>query len=238
MENQEYNPSVLYAKLARVTQKMKRIRKTGRHPQGYQFATDTDIIEAVSEALADENMAIIPSMVGYQITDGGQTKNGQPIFHTVCEFEFTFVCADSGVSMTRKWFNEALDSSDKGFNKTATAALKYFLLKTFLITTGEPDEHESSDVQPTARKSPFASQKNGATQDKATTPQNSANSPLNAISDVFDESTVKEFVAHYIEHIDMAGLLAALGVKRFGEWTKGKAAAYAAVDAALKSKVA
>jgi len=148
----EYNPAVLYGKLARITQKMTRIRKTGRHPQGYQFATETDIIESVREAMADENISLVANMVGYQITDGGLTKAGAAVYHTVCEFEFIFVCADSGTTVTCKWFNESLDSSDKGFNKAATAALKYFLMKTFLITTGEPDEHESSDVQTTKKQ--------------------------------------------------------------------------------------
>lgn len=141
----------LFGKLARITQKMQRIRKTGRHPQGYQFATDTDIIESVRDAMADENIAIISNLVSWQVLEGGATQKGAPIFHTVAEFEFVFVCADTGASFACKWVNEALDSSDKGFNKAATAALKYFLMKTFLITTGEPDLHEGDNVQATKK---------------------------------------------------------------------------------------
>lgn len=236
MENKEYNPTVLYAKLARITQSMKRIPKNGKHGQGYKFATEGDIIEAVSEALANENMAIISSMVGYEIADGGNTDKGKPIFHTICQFEFTLVCGDSGVSITSKWFNEALDSTDKGFNKAATAALKYFLMKTFLITTGEPDEHKEGDVQATAPKSRFTSQKNGVGASKVTSTASGSNGAKKADPDAWDEVAVKEFVSHYIEKLDMAALLSMLNVSRFGEWTLGKKAAYVAVETALKNQ--
>jgi hypothetical protein len=148
MSNENTSLAVLYGKLARITQAMKRIRKTGKHGQGYMFATETDIIESVRKAMEKENLAILPSMTNCTfLGDGGATKNGSPQFHALCEFEFTFACADTGATLTRKWFNEALDTSDKGVNKVATAALKYFFMKTFLITTGEPDEHELGDLK-------------------------------------------------------------------------------------------
>lgn len=242
METTENSLAKLYSKLARITQSMKRIPKNGRHGQGYSFATEGDIINAVSEAMASENMAIIASMVGYEIADGGKTKNGQQIFHTICQFEFTLVCGDTGASITSRWFNEALDSSDKGFNKTATAALKYFLMKTFLITTGEEDEHEMGNTSASASKSNSTSQKNGATASKGTNPQNAANSASNANSDDFDKAAVEKMLKHYEGKLTTEQLLEALHVSRFSEWTQGKKAAFVAIEnhlrlAALGSQV-
>lgn len=234
METKEYNPAVLYSKLARITKSMKRIPKNGKHGQGYKFATEGDIIEAVSEALANENVAIISSMVGYEIADGGSTDKGKPIFHTICQFEFTLVCGDSGVSITSKWFNEALDSTDKGFNKATTAALKYFLMKTFLITTGEPDEHELGDEQPNSRKSNSTSQKRDVAPTKATTTQNGANSPLNANSDELDKPAAEKMIKHYEGKLTQEQLLEALHVNRFSEWTQGKKAAFVAIENHLR----
>jgi|GEM_PF-4547377 len=53
--------------------------------------------------------------------------------------DYTLACGDTGATITTRWTGEAADSQDKGINKAATAALKYWLLKTFLISTGDED---------------------------------------------------------------------------------------------------
>jgi len=65
--------------------------------------------------------------------------------HTVAKFEFTFVCADTGESKTLTWYGEANDGQDKGISKAATSAEKFFLLKTFICSTGDPTDDPDSD---------------------------------------------------------------------------------------------
>ena len=64
-------------------------------------------------------------------------------------------------------------------------------------------------------------------------PQNAANSPSDATTgDAWDKSAVETLIAHYAGKLDVDQIKIALGVKeRFGEWTKGKQAAYQAVEA-------
>lgn len=136
----------LYGKIAKVTTEMTRVPKRGTQPK-YKFATDTDIVESVRAALTKVNLAVITSMVSYRQIEC-KTQSGGQQWRTICEFEITLACGDSGEALTARWFNESLDQSDKGFNKAATAALKYFFMKTFLITTGEAEETGRGTRQP------------------------------------------------------------------------------------------
>jgi hypothetical protein len=142
----------LYAKLARVMGQISRLPKEGRNTfQNYDYVTDTTVADAVRKALAAENVAFFASM----------TSTGVEGELVVSSFEFTFADGDTGATVTTVWFGEARrfasrkdgkDSiDDKAINKTATAAEKYFLLKTFLLSTGdEPDADadELPDISP------------------------------------------------------------------------------------------
>lgn len=133
------------AKLARVMAHVKRLKKSGHNKHfGYEFATDADVSDLVRGALAEEGVAFLPSMVGYE-------RSGKSI---VCEWAMRFVDGETGDTVEAQWFSEAMDSQDKGLNKAATAAVKYYLLKTFLISTGdEPDTDADGPVTATPKRS-------------------------------------------------------------------------------------
>jgi hypothetical protein len=64
------------------------------------------------------------------------------------------------------------------------------------------------------------------------TQENAGNRPSDAITeDSWTETDVKLMVNHYAGKLTVQELLAALNVKRFGEWTQGKKAAYVAIEA-------
>lgn len=173
----------LYSKLAEIMGAMRNVPKTGKHPQGYSFATEGDIVEQVRTELAARSVALMVSITGYESNQISETKNGQPIFRTICTFNFALIDGETGEVANAQWVNEAMDSSDKGFNKAATAALKYWLIKTFMIPTGLPDAHEmnkttrnglpersqgnphSAPAQPAAQTERPATPKAAATQD-------------------------------------------------------------------------
>jgi hypothetical protein len=123
--------ATLYAKLARVMGKVQRIEKNGHNSfHNYDYATATDIYEGVRAALAEENVAFLPDMV----------KAEHEGIHTRLEFDFYFVCGDTGAVKVCRWVSEADDKGDKGINKAVTFAVKYFLIATFLIATGDVAE--------------------------------------------------------------------------------------------------
>lgn len=174
--------ATLFAKMARAMGKMSRLKKTGKHPtQGYPFATDADVSDLVREALAEEGIAFLPAMTGVNPVQVGQTKYQQPIFRNYASFVFTFACSETGATYSCAWQSEADDSSDKGINKTATAAVKYFLLKTFLISTGDTvDPDASPDYEHAHPQAKQSKPSNGTrpappTQPAPDTSQNGAN---------------------------------------------------------------
>lgn len=128
--------AVLFAKLARIMGKVRSLPKTGKNTHfNYKFVTDGAVSDAISAALAEENIAFIPSIL--------ETRNDGKITHT--RFLMTFACGDTGAVWQSEWHGEGMDNQDKGVSKSATSAVKYFLLKTFLIDTGERADDPDND---------------------------------------------------------------------------------------------
>lgn len=141
----------LYAKISRIMGKLERLPKTGTNDHfKYAFVTDADVADAVRRELANEGIAFFASMID-------AVQEGK---HTRAEFEFTFVCSDTGETKACKWFGEANDGQDKGLSKAATSAEKYFLLKTFMLSTGDkaddPDSEAGAPEQTQSRKTTSA----------------------------------------------------------------------------------
>lgn len=132
--------ATLYKKLAAVMGDLSRIEKTGKNSfHGYEFATDADISDAVRPVLAKHGIALFVSMIESSrepVEIPGKNGARQSVRYTAT-FEFTFGCAETGATITSRWTGEALDTEDKGYNKCATAAEKYFFLKTFALSTGD-----------------------------------------------------------------------------------------------------
>jgi len=138
----------LAKKMARVMGEITRVEKNGRHPHhGYQYATSDDVFQAVRLAMAKHNLAVFPNMVSWR-----QEPVGKQV-RTYGVFEFTLVCGDTGESKVCHWQAEADDTQDKGINKVATAALKNFLLKAFVMSTGE--DAEDTEANPTPGEMPM-----------------------------------------------------------------------------------
>jgi hypothetical protein len=135
----------LYAKLARVMGKMERIEKRGWNDfHNYEYVEDADVLDAVRQALADEKIAFFASMVDVQ-QEAIQDDKGKTTIKTRPVFHYTFACGETGATYTCRWVGEANDKQDKGTSKAATLSLKYFLLKDFLMSTGDPTDDPDSD---------------------------------------------------------------------------------------------
>jgi len=61
---------------------------------------------------------------------------------TTVKLEVRFVDADSGEQYTSYFYGDGYDKTDKGLYKAITGALKYALLKTFLVATGDDPEKD------------------------------------------------------------------------------------------------
>ncbi len=125
--------------------------------QGYKFRGIDEVLNALSRALADEKLIIIPHVRERELTER-QTKNGNALFYVVVMAEYTFVSAEDGSQFTAgPFYGEAMDSADKATNKAMSAAYKYMAIQTFCIPTeGDNDAdattHEVAPSPPPAPK--------------------------------------------------------------------------------------
>jgi hypothetical protein len=137
----------LAAKLVEVMAAVKRIPKNGYNDfHKYHYALEADILEALRDELATRNVLLIPSVTGRSRDQVGE--KGQVVTHL--DMAFTFLDADTGEEITRAWLGAGADKEDKGAYKAMTGGEKYFLLKTFMIPTGDDPEAEGQQT-PQAR---------------------------------------------------------------------------------------
>lgn len=157
----------LAKKLAKVMTRVQYIQKRGRNNfHGYNYATEADVADAVRDALAEQNVVMLPSVVEHSIREVTSRK-GNAEFICMVVMDFTFVDGDSGETLTVRLIGEGQDSGDKAFYKAVTGTTKYAIMKTFLIPTGDDPEQDNGAEQsaPTrAAQSGKAAPPSGATQ--------------------------------------------------------------------------
>ncbi len=135
----------LWAKLLKIMASIDTIPKNGiNSDQGYAFIRDIDVYETIRRLLVENNVAFFPNMVSTNTNQVGESNKGHKKIYYICNFEFMFIDVDTGASVTSTWQGECIEWSDKGISKASTSAEKNFLLKTFMIPGGEPDQDERS----------------------------------------------------------------------------------------------
>ena len=142
MEPQAADMAGLFAKMVKVMASMERIPKRGYNTHfKYKFVTDADVLDAVRAAMVKHGIAFFVSFDGAAQRDKGVTTGS---------FTLTFADAETGATFAIGWVGEGQDTQDKGAAKAVTSAVKYALLKTFLISTG--DEVDDPDAGAARKK--------------------------------------------------------------------------------------
>jgi hypothetical protein len=132
----------LHQKLAEVRRRIGYVQKRGRNERfNYSYVTAADIAGAVGDILSQLGVVVVPSLesISYEPV---RTSNGQVerVAHVVMTYTFTDV--DTAEAVTVKVPGEGLDIGDKAPYKAMTGALKYALLQSFLLATGDDPEEE------------------------------------------------------------------------------------------------
>lgn len=138
-------PKTLVAKLAEVMAAIGRIAKHGRNEfHKYDYTTEADIVAAVRGELAARNVMLFPSIVGERRDPVGEKGSAL----TTLDMVFTFHDGDSDQTLAFPWKGAGTDKDDKGLYKAMTGGEKYFLMKTFLIPTGDDPERDTKGQRP------------------------------------------------------------------------------------------
>lgn len=127
----------LFGKLATVMSEVRNLAKTGRNAyDNYDYVTADAIGATIGAQLAANGIAFLPAVVE-STTEEFSTQKGATNYHTTVHMQMVFACTETGETWISDWYGEGNDRSDKSINKAIVSAVKYFLLKTFLISGGD-----------------------------------------------------------------------------------------------------
>lgn len=180
----------LVKKLTAAMATLDRIPKRGHNrQQNYDYVTEADIADNVRKALSAVGVMVIPSVSHHTLKSAGKSKGGSNIYEARVIMDF--VWTDGEERFTNRFAGSAFDTGDKAYWKAYSNTMKYALLKTLLLSTGEDAEQDSHEIQtqnhaPASRESassdrPVAeSNPSGSTGSGASLPHGMISKPQNS----------------------------------------------------------
>ncbi len=147
-ENPRSRPTTLNLrqKLAEVRRRIGYVQKRGHNERfNYSYVTAADIAGSVGDILAELGVVVIPRLedISYESAVG----RGEATRMARVVMAYTFADVDSGEEIIAKVAGQGLDPGDKAPYKAMTGALKYALLQSFLLATGDDPEDERVDAR-------------------------------------------------------------------------------------------
>jgi len=136
----------LRQKLAEVRRRIGYVQKRGHNERfNYSYVTAADIAGSVGDILAELGVVVIPTLedISYESAVG----RGEATRMARVVMAYTFADVDSGEEIVAKVAGQGLDPGDKAPYKAMTGALKYALLQSFLLATGDDPEDERVDAR-------------------------------------------------------------------------------------------
>src|ERR1039457_1884612 len=133
-------------KLAEVRRRIGYVQKRGHNERfNYSYVTAADIAGSIGDILAELGVVVIPTLedISYELAVG----RGEATRMARVVMAYTFADVDSGEEIVAKVAGQGLDPGDKAPYKAMTGALKYALLQSFLLATGDDPEDERVDAR-------------------------------------------------------------------------------------------
>ena len=133
----------LREKFAEVRRRLGYVQKRGHNERhNYSYVTAADLAGSVGDILAELGVVVIPQL--QSISTETPRSSSDRIARVVMNYRF--VDARSGEELSVRVAGEGADAGDKAPYKAMTGALKYALLQSFLLSTGDDpeDEHANS----------------------------------------------------------------------------------------------
>jgi hypothetical protein len=115
--------------------------------QGYNFRGIDDVLNALSTALVEAGLVILPRCTDRVVVER-ETAKGGALFNVTCRVEFDLVSTEDGSKHTVCTYGEAMDSADKATNKAMSAAYKYLALLVFCIPTEATPDTDADFTTP------------------------------------------------------------------------------------------
>lgn len=136
-------PNILQ-RINAVMKDVKYIQKTANVNAGgkYKAVTHDEVTKKLHPAMQKHGIVALLQLVEDSMAPSGMiTSNSNPIFLYQCVYDVVFCNIDEkDDTVTCRVSAHANDTSDKAPGKAASYAMKYALLKTFLLETGDEEE--------------------------------------------------------------------------------------------------
>lgn len=152
MADQDRN---LVTKLAAILGGVERIEKKGKNTfHNYQYVMEADLVESVRGELAKAHIIITTGPMRVERVEVQKTNGNTGIVTTnvvpLLFIEYTFRDGESGETIVVHGVGEIDQDGGKGIYKAQTGAMKYMLMKNFLIATGDDPEQDDRKKPATA----------------------------------------------------------------------------------------
>ncbi len=150
----------LVTKLSEVMKEVGRLEKTGYNEHfKYKYLKESDLVEKLSALLADRHIFITSSVKSVETVEVFKVvpKTGQVVTTKmgVLRVEYTFHDGDSGEKLVQEGAGEIEQDGGKGLYKAITGSMKYFLMKNFLVATGDdPEQYHKAEPVLVTTKAP------------------------------------------------------------------------------------
>ena len=132
----------LREKFAEVRRRLGYVQKRGHNERhNYSYVTAADLAGSVGDILAELGVVVIPQL--QSISTETPRSSSERIARIIMNYRF--VDAESGEELNVRVAGEGADPGDKAPYKAMTGALKYALLQSFLLATGDDPEDEHSN---------------------------------------------------------------------------------------------
>lgn len=123
--------------------------------QGYKAVSHDDVTAALRGSMVENGLMFTISINESNIFEAGKTKSGAAIWFYSAKYTAT-IHHVSGESISSNVEAHAMDHGDKASGKALSYATKYFLLKSYMLETGENDESRQDVIEATKEAQDFA----------------------------------------------------------------------------------
>ena len=113
----------------------------------YGFLSEEKVTGELHEVYAEVGLVVVPTSMQILETREDTTRNGGIMHNVRLLVGYTLIDPDDGDEVNGQAIGEGSDTGDKAVNKAMTAAYKYFLRQSAMISSGDdPDNHESHET--------------------------------------------------------------------------------------------
>lgn len=134
--------SQLHMKLSAILGEVSGIPKSGFNSfHNYAYAQESDVLDSIRPKLAESGISVVVSTDRVEVKE---VLQGSKLL-TIIQGTIIFTDSESGEYVHIPIAGNGMDNQDKGLPKAITMAVKYGLMKTFLMGTPDDAEHDQAE---------------------------------------------------------------------------------------------